>query len=363
MATKETKPETKKTEHKKAPEAKDPPLPQEQDNLPPLPYKTCSLRVSIHCEGCKRKVKKILTSIEGVYKVDIDVKEQKVTVIGIVKPEILTKKLLKAGKLAEILPEKPDPKESKPEKPNPKNEEKKKTQKKEEIKTQLSDDGDATSGDGNKTGCGEELETGKIGAGSDEVVKSQAGEETGKPGDPVKEVKTEDKEIVTGAAGDQSPAMEETGEAKKAEAGGDNGSGSGGKKKKNKGQKGNKAENSTDTPARTGSPPPNPDRPYDQMEGNQMMTNNIPPRHHMYAYPPSYYAPPPPQNPPVVYGVSYNITQPPASVYGASYYTSPYSYSYMHPGFLPSDQNPHPSRPSDSFELFSDENPNACSVM
>uniref|UniRef100_A0A8R7TDG6 HMA domain-containing protein n=1 Tax=Triticum urartu TaxID=4572 RepID=A0A8R7TDG6_TRIUA len=31
----------------------------------PLQYTTTVLRVSIHCEGCKKKVKKVLHSIEG----------------------------------------------------------------------------------------------------------------------------------------------------------------------------------------------------------------------------------------------------------------------------------------------------------
>jgi hypothetical protein len=66
MATDEMKSETKKTEHKQKQST------QIKQDLPPptipplpLPYKSCTLKVSIHCEGCKRKVKKILTSIEG----------------------------------------------------------------------------------------------------------------------------------------------------------------------------------------------------------------------------------------------------------------------------------------------------------
>ncbi|XP_010528897.1 PREDICTED: uncharacterized protein LOC104805888 [Tarenaya hassleriana] len=358
MATKEAKKEARKAEQKKAPEPKET-LPQEQDNLPLLSYKTCSLAVSIHCEGCKRKVKKILTSIEGVYKVDVDAKEHKVTVIGTVKPEILTKKLLKAGKLAKILPENSYPKENKPEKLDPVNKGEKKTKKKKQEKTQLADDGATTSGGGRCHGA--KPETGKTGS---EAIKPQTGKETeknGESGSPVNEEKTENKETVNEAAGDPSPAAEGSGEAKKAEAGGDSGSGSVSKKKKNKGQKG-----STNTPARTKSlrppvPQANQDRPSNHIDGDHVMTNNILPPHHMYAYPPSYYAPPP--HPPVMYGVSYHMAQPPATVYGESYYTSPYSYSYMHAGSAPSDQNPYQSRPSDSLEPVNDENPSVCSVM
>ncbi|KAL2941012.1 Heavy metal-associated isoprenylated plant protein 36 [Bienertia sinuspersici] len=46
----------------------------EQENSEPLKYKTWVLKVSIHCEGCKRKVKRILHSIEGVYTIDVDAK-------------------------------------------------------------------------------------------------------------------------------------------------------------------------------------------------------------------------------------------------------------------------------------------------
>ncbi|XP_021895742.1 heavy metal-associated isoprenylated plant protein 32-like isoform X2 [Carica papaya] len=61
------------------------------------------LKVSINCcDGCKRKVKKVLQSIEGVLKTEIDAAAAKVTVHGNVDPQILIKKLSKAGKQAEI---------------------------------------------------------------------------------------------------------------------------------------------------------------------------------------------------------------------------------------------------------------------
>ncbi|XP_077251728.1 uncharacterized protein LOC143890942 [Tasmannia lanceolata] len=66
-------------------------------------FQKVELRVSvICCEGCKRKVKKALQSIEGVLKTVIDVSQPKVTVIGNVDPQILIKKLGKLGKTAEI---------------------------------------------------------------------------------------------------------------------------------------------------------------------------------------------------------------------------------------------------------------------
>ncbi|XP_076936834.1 uncharacterized protein LOC143604150 [Bidens hawaiensis] len=67
-----------------------------------LKIQTCTLRVNLHCDGCKHKVKKILQRIEGVYHVNIDAELQKVTVSGSVDPAVLLKKLVKAGKHAEI---------------------------------------------------------------------------------------------------------------------------------------------------------------------------------------------------------------------------------------------------------------------
>ncbi|KAF5184501.1 Heavy metal-associated isoprenylated plant protein [Thalictrum thalictroides] len=69
-----------------------------------LELKKIELKVSIICcEGCKRKVKKLLQSVEGVLKTEIDSSQPKVTVlVGNVDPKILIKKLLKIGKQAEI---------------------------------------------------------------------------------------------------------------------------------------------------------------------------------------------------------------------------------------------------------------------
>ncbi|KAF7837235.1 heavy metal-associated isoprenylated plant protein 33-like [Senna tora] len=60
------------------------------------------LKVSIHCEGCKHKVKKVLQKIDGVFTTEIDAEQGKVTVSGIVDPSILIKKLVKSGKRAEL---------------------------------------------------------------------------------------------------------------------------------------------------------------------------------------------------------------------------------------------------------------------
>ncbi|PIN26002.1 Copper chaperone [Handroanthus impetiginosus] len=67
-----------------------------------LKIQTCVLRVNIHCDGCKQKVKKLLHRIEGVYQVNIDSEQQKVTISGNVDSATLIKKLARAGKHAEL---------------------------------------------------------------------------------------------------------------------------------------------------------------------------------------------------------------------------------------------------------------------
>ncbi|WOL15834.1 hypothetical protein Cni_G24615 [Canna indica] len=74
-----------------------------------LKYQTLVLKVSIHCEGCRKQVKKILQCMEGVYRTAIDAQQHKVVVTGNVAAEVLIKKLVNAGKHAELWPqEKPN---------------------------------------------------------------------------------------------------------------------------------------------------------------------------------------------------------------------------------------------------------------
>lgn len=73
----------------------------------PLQYTTTVLRVSIHCEGCKKKVKKVLQNIEGVYKVAIDAAQHKVTVTSSVGADVLVRRLHKSGKHATVWPSPP----------------------------------------------------------------------------------------------------------------------------------------------------------------------------------------------------------------------------------------------------------------
>ncbi|KAM3253804.1 hypothetical protein ACQJBY_047728 [Aegilops geniculata] len=61
---------------------------------------TFVLRVTIHCHGCKKKVRKVLKSIEGVQDVKVDAQLHKVMVTGTVDAETLIKRLHKSGKQA-----------------------------------------------------------------------------------------------------------------------------------------------------------------------------------------------------------------------------------------------------------------------
>ncbi|KAG6714948.1 hypothetical protein I3842_05G226500 [Carya illinoinensis] len=54
---------------------------------------TVALKIRMDCEGCERKVKKVLYGVKGAKSVDVDMKQQKATVTGYVE----AKKVLKAA--------------------------------------------------------------------------------------------------------------------------------------------------------------------------------------------------------------------------------------------------------------------------
>ncbi|WVZ09185.1 hypothetical protein V8G54_013715 [Vigna mungo] len=65
---------------------------------------TVELRVTMDCDGCVLKVKKTLSSLDGVESVEINKKQQKVTVTGYVEANKVLKKAKSMGKKAEIWP-------------------------------------------------------------------------------------------------------------------------------------------------------------------------------------------------------------------------------------------------------------------
>ncbi|CAL9132674.1 unnamed protein product [Musa acuminata var. zebrina] len=71
--------------------------------LPVEEKQTCVLKVHTCCVECRKEIRKVLLKIDGVYAIDLDTKEEKVTVTGNVDPAILIKKLRKIGKVAELV--------------------------------------------------------------------------------------------------------------------------------------------------------------------------------------------------------------------------------------------------------------------
>ncbi|KAG6645997.1 heavy metal-associated isoprenylated plant protein 35-like [Carya illinoinensis] len=308
-----------------------------------LKYKTWVLKVSIHCEGCKRKVKKVLKNIEGVYKTDVDLKQQKVIVIGNLNPEILIKKLVKTGKHAELWPEKAGTKERKHGKH--KNKEKQSDQESSE-----------------ESNHGDDKEKETVVVGDQDPAKNcdgcGGGVATGKTGGQAKEPKPE----VNVLSGNQAPAADKKG-----------GGGSGGKKKKKKGHtarnsKVDGAEHSGNAPPCTGSAngtgqgpilaPANSSPPLQHVYPRYLPANYSPPRQHLYDQYPHHY------NVTPMYATSYSVAYPSST----SYYTSPpisYDYLYILQGQHPPADRDMCSllRRTVSFEIFSDENPNGCSIM
>ncbi|XP_027160556.1 heavy metal-associated isoprenylated plant protein 35-like [Coffea eugenioides] len=377
-----------------------------QDPQEPTKYnKKCILKVSIHCEGCKKKVKKILNRVQGVDGIDIDIKQHKVTVTGDVDANTLLRKLIKSGKHAELWPEKAEPKEKKT---SSKSKEKEKLTEQEtsnqepsqgsvnNIKTasvkevkpppvkveavaqeptknskgggakDANDGGEAKSGEENGGGVAAKVTASSEGG----AKKTESGGDQA-----VEELKTEEKKPESGGTGGAHPPPPPPEEKKGGESvknspvvenvsgGGNDGDGSG-KKKKKKGQNGNLTGGEQSSAAQEAMRSGNHD---DGPPAVSVSDQNSHPHHRGFdQYAPQFYGPP---GPSPMYAVSYNTANP-ASSYTASFYAPPqpnsYVYSYSGGPELqapPSDFDANPRQPLDSFEIFSDENPNGCSIM
>ncbi|XP_050363368.1 heavy metal-associated isoprenylated plant protein 36-like [Argentina anserina] len=279
-----------------------------------LKYQTWVLKVSIHCEGCKKKVKKVLQSIEGVYAIAIDSQQHKVTVTGNVEAETLLKKLWRSNKLAELWPE---PKKGKKSKKN-------------------KDNGEADGDNGDEA--------------KNPSEKNQQADENG--GDDADDDDGDsDKE-------DGNQSNEAGGEQSGGAAGG--GASSGAKKKKKKKKK--KAQNGNPPNGSTGTPGEHPGVAHPAGANGPLMVgpdmshpmaamNLGPPIQHMYPgpYPPPVYY----QPPPAAYGLSYSTTYPSTS---ASYFTPVmHDTTYYHPDIYS------PSDPVDSYT--DDDEEKGCYIM
>ncbi|KAL5163471.1 Heavy metal-associated isoprenylated plant protein 36 [Glycine soja] len=283
--------------------------------LEPLKYQTWFLKVSIHCEGCRRKVKKVLQSIDGVFTTTVDPQQQKVTVTGSVGVETLIRKLVKAGKHAEIWPENLAAGKGK-------NSGKDKKQQQQQQKKK-NEQGEPESAVNNSTTTNAEQNTN---SGTKKGIEKNAGENK--------------------STGNSKSGGGESEAAKPENKGGQSEGGSG-KKKKKKGQSGGVSAACGDAPAHTGS----------EVQCSGQM-NLSPTRQQSYVYPETYCYPHQ-----VVYLATYNNNRlcpmPMGTMGGPSYYVS--SLPYMCAGF--DHDSPYYRFQSPPFEIFSDENANGCSIV
>ncbi|URE46422.1 heavy metal-associated domain containing protein [Musa troglodytarum] len=65
---------------------------------------TVELKVRMDCEGCELKVRNAVSSMTGVHSVDVNRKQNKVTVTGYVDQHKVLKKVRSTGKRVEIWP-------------------------------------------------------------------------------------------------------------------------------------------------------------------------------------------------------------------------------------------------------------------
>nr|CAB3458926.1 unnamed protein product [Digitaria exilis] len=324
-----------------------------------LQYTTTVLRVSIHCEGCKKKVKKVLHNIEGVYKVTVDAAQHKVTVTGSLGADALIKRLHKAGKQAALWPAPASPATvaKKPEEVAPavappavegcvkgaaadKAEAKPKEKEKKQPEAEGKDDKKPEKEKGaEKKAQKAEAAKPKDDEGNKDVEVTAPKEKKGAAAEPAKKE--------SAAAEDEAAAGEESGSGKK-----------GNNKKKNKQKDGvdepetaASAEKTPPQPSMAPSPAvPGPERPhvggfaYYAAAAQPVMSYNV-------AHPSSsvsYYAPTPMQQQPLP-------TPPPP----------PYGYpAAMMPEFMYGPPGMRSSPPQESYNnMFNEENANSCTVM
>jgi len=358
----------------------------------------------------------------GVQDIDIDLRQQKVTVTGNVNSDILIHKLTKTGKHVELWPEPTESKkkQSKPEKKNKEKQSDPETENSEEkeIKqnSEINNNGTGKVDTSTSTSTSMNVEvngnTAKSGNGSGDVNvnvngkvnKPNEGSATGKTGVVhVQELKPEvrkqtvvlpakpvaEKKVSVAVQFPNDDNEEPLTNEKTGNTGSDS---TGVKKKKKKGKSkvvnNNANESVVNVEPGTGG---SGNRSNGQFQGQSSnfhgqvhsgsnLTNEVPLRHYINEqfYPPQYYGPPQSHfaaaAPPVV-TVSHHTAYPSSSSYGAAYYapTQPYQYAHVMNTGNEMEAQPRPytyepesytsSQPSDSFVYFSDENPNACNVM
>ncbi|XP_042412948.1 heavy metal-associated isoprenylated plant protein 35-like [Zingiber officinale] len=292
-----------------------------------LKYKLLVFKVSIHCEGCKKKVKKILANIPGVYDTEIDARQHKVTVKASTDAETILRRLEKSGKHASIWPlpdKKPGYQSSKDGGAGSKKKDAVETSEKEEKEKPSPNPSESNSPSVAPTKPSEES---KI----DSLAKSPA--------------ESEKLDAKTGETIQKPAARVESNEKNSAAGEADNAKG-GGKKKERKTKK-EKESVGTSSDSATVNPPPPPTYSYPTQPAPPpqpayaMAYNMAQPSHSQ-----TYYAPPPPASTPQDHVYMSYPPPPEFQYYGST------DLSSLGPMQLP----PPP-------DMFSDDNPNACNLM
>ena len=274
----------------------------------------------------------LFAAFAGVFTTTIDQQQQKVTVIGSVGVDILIRKLIKAGKHAEIWPENLTGKEKTSGK-SKKAKEKWNTENVQNNSTEISESN--INSDKNKVvetagNCNGENQSSNPKNGGNSLEKPPSG-----PQAP--------------AAGNKGGQNE--GAARKS------GEGGSGKKKKKKAQGGGGGGGSGSNGS---GPAPNSGHAHTGLQSagqtvapEMGQLNLSPTRQQSYTYPDGYY-------PPMVYLTTYNKFYPMGRMGGPSYYVQPSPYTCA--GW---DQETYrmQSGPLVSFEIFSDENASGCFIM
>ncbi|MCL7024288.1 hypothetical protein MKW94_007252 [Papaver nudicaule] len=346
-----------------------------EESSEPLKYQTWVLKVSIHCEGCKKKVKKVLQSIDGVYQTTIDSPQHKVTVTGDVDSEKLIKKLIKTGKHAELWPQ---PIESSPTTTKDKKKNKGKNKNNDNSNSNKSDGDPKPTNDnqeGKSSDNNQQKKSTPTAANKDNKVSDQGKQNPVKVNEGA--VKSNGGKENEKKPENQSTQNEKQGNGKGGVSGnGGGGGGGGGKGGKKKGKKGQNANNNsnTSTPGGVATSVDTSGSTKSQslpVNGPGVSAGPVnlspPPPQQSYPYGPytSYGHHQPSYGPPA-YVMSYSTSYPTVN-YAASYYTPPEAYTYSKyvqsgstGGFFEA------SPPLDSYEKIhddDDQNESGCWIM
>ncbi|VAI26880.1 unnamed protein product [Triticum turgidum subsp. durum] len=318
-----------------------------------MDLQTFVLRVTIHCHGCKKKVRKVLKSVEGVQDVKVDAQLHKVMVTGTVDAETLIKRLNKSGKQAlpwQHTPAKnPDPAPADAPAPAEDGSKDAAVADKKPAEEPQADSSDKKPEQETASEKKPEQETAsekKPETEKEAESEKKADKEEAKPSDEAK------KDGGEGAAAEPKPKAKGTEPAAAAkEAGDDEGEA---KKKQSKPKDADRSLAPAPAPAHA------PRYAHQEFNAPQpvMSYNMAQPRASV-----SHYAPPPAQQ-------AYSQQAQPMQQWSPSYLYMPYPHaspeSYYQDYYSPPGTHASPPPPpplQDSYRLFDDENPNSCSVM